>query len=244
VPSHRGVADGGTGVRYAGHLINHPDRLEGTRGIGYDYVLAGNGVFVESEGPLMAARVLVEPLDVQGLAPLEPKLVLRHGKIHGSVWELALNLLISSSRLERYVAIVRQDDVYRIKVPDQEQSAGGIKEYDRQPNTVVDIHSHPGSGEPHFSMTDDGDEIGFQVYGVVSNVGAGKPFVRLRVGIYGYWQEIPWSDVFKGALVDVHDCWELPLTAEHALVEAVRGSSFQHTVDGAVVMEHGPEGPR
>ena len=236
-----------------GYLINHPGRLEGTRGLAYDYVLAGNGLFLESEGPLMAARVLVEEADVRGLAPLEPKLVLRHGKVHGSLWELALNVLIASSGRERYVAIVRRQDDYELRVPPQEQSAAGIAEYYRTPQTVVDIHSHPGTGEPHFSMTDDGDEIGFQVYGVVSNVAHGKPFVRLRVGIYGYWQEIPWSDVFSGVLVDVQDCFELPLTVEDVLEWPEEGSpagrlpsgvSFQHGVDGEVVMEHGPEGIR
>ena len=228
-----------------GHLIRHPDRLEGTRGIAYDFVLAGNGLFVESEGPLMAARILAEPFDVQGLAPLEPKLVLRHGKIHGSLWELALNLLISSSGLERYVAIVRHDGdgVYRIKLPDQEQSPAGIREYDRAPNTVVEFHSHPGDAPPHFSGTDDGDEVGFQVYGVVSNLARGKPFVRLRVGIYGHWQEIPWTDVFMGALVDVEDCWDMPLSVESYLGRLPSGVSFQHGVDGEVIMEHGPEGP-
>lgn len=246
-------------VNYAGYLIRHPDRLEGTRGIAYDFVLAGNGLFIESEGRLMAARILAEPFDVEGLAPLEPKLVLRHDKIHGGLWKLALNLLISSTGLERYVAIVRHDDddVYRIKMPDQEQSAAGIREYDRGhtllhaggrsrvvPNTVVDIHSHPGDAPPHFSGTDDGDEVGFQIYGVVSNLARGKPFVRLRVGIYGHWQEIPWSDVFKGALVDAEDCWDMPLTVEKYLGRLPSGVSFQMTEDGEVVMEHGPEGVR
>lgn len=232
-------------MRVAGHLIRHPDRLEGTRGLWYDYVLAENGLFIESEGPLMAARILAEPFDVHGLAPLEPKLVLRHGKIHRSLWELALNLMIDgSAHFERYVAIVRQSDVYRIKVPDQERSAAGIKEYDRAPNTVVEFHSHPGDAPPHFSGTDDGDETGFQVYGVVSNLVRGKPFVRLRVGIYGHWQEIPWTDVFMGALVDVQDCWELPLTTAEYLGHLPSGVSFQMTDDGKVVFEHGAEGPR
>ena len=228
-------------MKIAGHLIRHPDRLEGTRGIAYDYVLAENGLFIESEGPLMAARILAEPFDVHGLAPLEPKLVLRHGKIHGSQWELALNALIGSSDRELYVAIVYRNGFYQLAVPEQQRSGAGIKEYYRIPETVVDIHSHPGSGPPNFSGTDDGDETGFQIYGVVTT--HGEPFVRLRVGIYGNWQEIPWSDVFSGALVDVQDCWELPLTTTEYLGHLPSGVSFQMTEDGKVVMEHDAGGP-
>ena len=58
-----------------GYLIKRPDGLEGERGVYYDYVLASNGIFIEAEGKLIAARVPVAECEVRGLAPLEPKVV-------------------------------------------------------------------------------------------------------------------------------------------------------------------------
>jgi len=74
-----------------GYLINRKEGLFGTRGDYYDYVLAGNGLFVEAEGRLMAARVKVAPAEVRGLAPMDERLVLRYGNIPGVLFNLLLN---------------------------------------------------------------------------------------------------------------------------------------------------------
>ncbi|MCK4265911.1 MAG: hypothetical protein KAX31_01425, partial [Thermoplasmata archaeon] len=58
----------------AGYLVNRKDGLYGKRGMFYDYILAENGLFIETEGKLMAARVPVAECAVRGLAPLEPKI--------------------------------------------------------------------------------------------------------------------------------------------------------------------------
>ena len=52
-----------------GYLVNHPTRLAGAHGIGYDYVLGSGGVYVQSESAHLTARVPVAPCDVRGLAP-------------------------------------------------------------------------------------------------------------------------------------------------------------------------------
>ncbi|KKK84126.1 hypothetical protein LCGC14_2786470, partial [marine sediment metagenome] len=44
-------------MKPVGYLINEKSGLRGERGEYYDYVVAGNGVFIEAEGDLMAARI-------------------------------------------------------------------------------------------------------------------------------------------------------------------------------------------
>jgi len=46
-------------------------------------------------------------------------------------------------------------------------------------------------------MTDNEDEQGFRIYGVIGNM-TRRPQVRLRVGIYGYFYELDFEDVFDG----------------------------------------------
>ena len=184
-----------------GYLIKREDVLlgQGQRGVLYDYVLAGNGVWIEAEGNLLGARVLVAPAQVRGLAPMERKVILRHGRIPQGLWDLALDVMLADPDRERYVAITWEDDRYHIHVPEQKRSAGGISEIQLPENRVVDLHSHCGLSA-YFSGTDNGDEQGFQLYVVVGKLDD-KPVVRLRVGIYGHFQEVPWDHVFSGQLV-------------------------------------------
>lgn len=188
-----------------GYLLNRKDGLVslGGRGLAYDYVLAGNGLWIEAEGKLLAARALVTPAQVRGLAPLEPKVVLRHDRIPQGLWDLALDVMLANPRREQYVAITREDDSYHIKVPSQKQSASGLSEIQLPENRIMDLHSHCGM-PAYFSATDNRDEVGFQVYAVVGRI-PDRPVARLRVGVYGYFQEIPWADVFSGELTGATD---------------------------------------
>lgn len=46
--------------------------------------------------------------------------------------------------------------------------------------------------------TDDADEQGFGLFGVLGRLNQGRPEVSLRVGIYGYFFPLPWGAVFDG----------------------------------------------
>ncbi|MDO8715567.1 MAG: hypothetical protein Q7J73_01985, partial [Dehalococcoidales bacterium] len=49
-------------------------------------------------------------------------------------------------------------------------------------------------------QTDDKDETGLKLYAVVGRLNA-APVVKLRVGVYGYFQTLAWRDVFDGSLI-------------------------------------------
>jgi PRTRC genetic system protein A len=178
----------------AGYLVNHPGHLQGERGLAYDYVLAGNGLFIEAEGKLLAARIPVAPGPVRGLADLEPLVVLRYGKIPGRLLELAVNVMLADPGKERYVAVTWEDG-YRIRVPDQEREPGKV-EYSVIDNTMLDLHSHCAM-RARFSGQDDKDEQGFQLYGVIGRMDR-RPEIALRMGVYGYFYSIEPSDIFEG----------------------------------------------
>ena len=63
---------------------------------------------------------------------------------------------------------------------------------------VAEFHSH-GSSRAFFSATDDRDEQGFRIYGVAGRLDARLgPELSLRVGVYGHFAPVRWSQVFKG----------------------------------------------
>ena len=64
-------------------------------------------------------------------------------------------------------------------------------------NVMVDLHSHGNMGA-FWSGTDNADEQGFRVYGVIGRLDE-RPEIRLRLGVYGYWFPIPVSLLFDGS---------------------------------------------
>ncbi len=187
-----------------GYLINRPGCLGGERGIGYSYILAGNGVWIETEGKFLAVRIMVAPGYIRGLAPLGEKVVLRYGKIPAHIFNLGLNSLYVNPDAERYAGITWKDG-YHIYIPDQKGSGGRV-EYQVGDDVVMDLHSH-GHMPPFFSSQDNRDEQGLKLFVVVGKLEDARPSVKLRVGVYGYFEDLPLADVFDGALF-VNDLFE------------------------------------
>jgi len=181
-------------MKIVGYLINEQEGLVGEPGLFYNYILAGNGLLVKGQSPLMTAQVLIAPAEVRGLAHLEEALILQHGKIPRHLYELALSLLSADSYCERYLAITWEGE-YRLRVPIQTGTGGGV-EYEVLPNTVVDIHSH-GAMPAFFSATDNKDEQGLKLYMVVGKLNTLIPEVKLRIGVYGYFAQVDKSEVFE-----------------------------------------------
>ena len=176
--------------------MNHPGGLSGFHGVGYDYVLGAGGLYVQSESANLTARALVAPAEVRGLAPVSGKLALTHGLIPAHVFELGLSWMLSAPGTERFFAIRWDGDAYRLVVPPQ-AGTGSSLAYEPPVGVVAEFHSH-GSHRAFFSATDDRDEQGFRVFGVVGRLDAPTPELTLRLGIYGHFAQLHWSQVFDG----------------------------------------------
>ena len=179
-----------------GYLVNHPGGLAGVRGIGYDYVLGCGGLCVQSESAHLTARVMVAPCEVRGLAPVVEKVQLAHGPIPANLFELGLGWFQDAPDTERLFAVRWDGRAYRLVVPPQAGTATRLA-YQPPVGVVAEFHSH-GSSRAFFSATDDRDEQGFRIYGVVGRLDAPWPELRLRVGVYGHFAPVDWSQVFDG----------------------------------------------
>lgn len=180
-------------MRPVGYLLNTSEGLAGEPGLFYDYILAGNGLFVRAGNPLLEATVLVAQARVRGLLPLSEELRLLKGRVPTALYDLALSVLAAFPWQECYLAVTWEDG-YHLRGPPQEGDGGGV-EYERLPDTVLDIHSHARM-RPFFSWTDDSDEQGLRVYMVVGRLDTLWPEVDLRVGVYGYFAPARMEEVF------------------------------------------------
>ncbi len=173
--------------------MNTKEGLAGEPGPFYNYILAGNGLFVQARSPSLEATICIATAPVRGLVPLEEKVTLCRGKIPKRLYDLALSVLFVDRERERYLAVTWEGE-YRLRQPPQEGSAGGV-EYEPLPDTILDIHSH-GSMSAFFSGTDNHDEQGLRLYMVVGRLDTLIPEVEMRVGVYGYFAPLVFEQIF------------------------------------------------
>ncbi|MBI4496619.1 MAG: hypothetical protein HY689_01810 [Chloroflexi bacterium] len=175
------------------------DGLPPRSGDAYDYVLAGDGLYLVTENDALEVRMPVALAQVRGLPPLGPRFFLRGGRIPQAVWEdiTAAARLFSARGQELLLAVTHHEGSgYRLVAP--RQIAGSMNVlYERFPDVVLAVHSHH-RYPAVFSPTDDADEQGFGLYGVLGRLDEDRPEVSLRVGVYGYFFPLPWGAVFDG----------------------------------------------
>jgi PRTRC genetic system protein A len=166
------------------------------RGLAYDYVVAGDGLYVVADNRYLAARVPVARATVRGLSPLYPSLTLRAGRLPQGLWDRIVAVACARPEREVLLAVILGPTGYQLLRP--AQLAGPASVVYRPPREAfLQLHSH-GAYPARFSRTDDADEQGFALYGVIGGLGSGQPEVALRVGVYGYFLPVPWEAVFAG----------------------------------------------
>lgn len=179
-----------------GHLVSHTDGLSGRQGVGYDYVLGRNGLYVQSASEQMRARIRIAAADVRGLATVGEKMQLAAGPIPAHLLALGADWFASDPSVERYFYIHHSGGEYRMAVPEQTGTASSLT-YSPPLSAVAEFHSH-GPMRAFFSTTDDADEQGFRIYGVIGGLNK-SPELNLRIGVYGHFAPLRFAEVFRGA---------------------------------------------
>ncbi len=184
------------------------DGVPPRQGLAFDYLLAGDGVFLVAENDDLQVRVPIAGCSVRGLPLVYPACNLTHGRLPQWIWDAivwAAHVGYMSGR-EVLLAVVFDGGVgYRLTVP--AQIAGPERVLYRPPTSaVLEIHSH-GPHPAIFSSTDNRDELGLRLYGVIGRVGADRPEVTLRAGAYGHFLPVPWETVFDGRIGPFHDAF-------------------------------------
>jgi hypothetical protein len=171
-------------------------------GVMYEYLLAGNGLFVRGQRDGLRLTLHLHEFNVRGLPVLQPGCELLYPKVPASLLQEILDesLEARDGRGATEIAFhLAYDQGWQLMIPDWEFSGMLVKPRGAALGTsyataLVEVHSHHGM-EPVFSRIDDRDEVGFRLYGVIGNIFT-EPALRVRAGLYGYRWEIPASLIF------------------------------------------------
>ena len=187
------------------------DGVPTRQGLAFDYLLAGDGIFLVAENDDLEVRVPIAGCTVRGLPPVYPACNLKHGRLPRWIWDAivwAAHVGYTSDH-EVLLAVVFERGIgYRLTVPPQ--IAGPERVVYLPPTSAVfEIHSH-GTHPAVFSSTDDRDELGLRLYGVLGRLDTDRPKVAFRVGAYGHFMSVPWETVFDGHIGPFDDGFRDP----------------------------------
>jgi len=183
-----------------GHLFAATSE-ESVTGSLYDYVVGGNGVFLQAQRAEFSFCLPIAKCDIRGLPEIEERFVWNLPRVPLSVVEAMLRPARAQALEDREILFHLLPGCgsplklgWLMEIPQQEQGRASCRPLDSGPDSsharaLIEIHSHHNM-PAFFSSTDDADEQGFRIYGVLGQV-LEAPEIRIRVGCHGYHFDIP-----------------------------------------------------
>ena len=171
----------------------------------YEYMMAGNGLFIRGARREFQAQFCITPSTIRGLVDLEPSLELNAPHVPREMVEEMLRRARQACDKQGqpceivFHLVLGETLIWQCHVPSQRQSPMRAKPSDDSPTSsyaraCIEVHSHVDMFAS-FSSLDDRDEQGFRIYAVLGCIST-TPVVRVRVGMYGSQHDIPAYWVF------------------------------------------------
>ena len=181
----------------------------------YEIVIARNGVFKRARRREMQAVVELSAFAVKipELAAGEARVELAEKipvRIFAEILAHARSVTDAANFTENLYAVCRNNETggYFWKEVSRSRSFGSTIARDDDPAykaAVLEIHTHP-PGCREFSNQDNCDERGkFRLFGILIDIHSDNPAIRLRVGIYDSFQEIPVETIADTPLENLTD---------------------------------------
>lgn len=189
------------------YVVNENGTLPETTDCLYAYILAGNGVFLKAKRTGLDVLIPVCSRMIAGLPALIPYVNVAR-RVPQCLLLHALKLSLNHLP-DEILFWFSAKEYWTMQVPQQLTSLSSVmpvESFDEMgTSALVDLHSH-GRLPPFFSRIDNKDEQGFRIYAVIGEIDK-SPSIRIRVGVYGNYFDIPASTVFElpGGIVDVYE---------------------------------------
>lgn len=196
-------------------LIGYVNNLDGTlepppvQGGLFDYVFAADGVYVHGKREGLEVNFPVMSGEIRGLLPSWPKFKFDVPKVPLS---LIVSMLVESGHYAQqnletlfhfiWSSVYPWSEGWEKVIPVQERTPASCRPLDAEgpdssyQKAILEIHSHHSMAARFSKDRDDKDETGFRLYGVVGRLDT-APEIRMRVGVYGFFWEIPASWVME-----------------------------------------------
>lgn len=173
------------------------------KGVLFDYVLAGNGLFLRAKREGLSVCMPIAAAEVRALPSMKASFEMKCTRVPKKITTFILDVARewAVKGLETLIHISRDEDgFWHAQVPEQNRSAASCRPTESGPGSsyeraFIEAHSHHAM-KGRFSLIDDKDETGFRIYVVLGEVFQ-NPTIRVRVGVYGYFWEVPADWVFE-----------------------------------------------
>jgi PRTRC genetic system protein A len=167
----------------------------------YDYVLAGNGVFLRAVRSGIDVLIQIASCEVRGLPQLDAHFYWNYPKIPIG---LTTQILQECERLGAievlFYLLYDASTGWELVCPEQEQSVTHCRPLLDDLNSayahaIVHVHSHHQMAA-QFSEADDQEDQGFRIYGIIGDLGRQATLI-VRVGVFGYFWNLPATLIFE-----------------------------------------------
>lgn len=200
--------------KLVGHRIaaNENDPLDAAL---FEYLLAGNGLFVRAKRREFAVSLPLSMQKVSGLPNTSIGISWARPRIPASLWQEIL-----THARQRHEWSSFKEEVYLIywnrvlgswqwRASGREHTWASTVADDTLPeyaDCCIELHTHP-PGALHFSRADDRDELGkFRIFAILIDV-HDKPKIRFRCGIYDHLIPIQakWVGEIPEGIIDLNE---------------------------------------
>ena len=167
----------------------------------YEIVIARNGVFKRAKRREMTASVELSAFTIKipelasGIAMVELTEKIS-ARIFEEILAHAQNSTDAANFTENLYAVFWDEETgnYSWEEISRHRNFGstiGRTDSSAYKHAILEIHTHPPNCR-NFSASDNRDESGkFRIFGILVDIHSAKPLIRLRVGIYDSFWEIP-----------------------------------------------------
>lgn len=201
--------------KFVEHKIASPADSEDVSAVLYEYLLAGNGLFLRAKRSEFAACLPVCERAIRDLPNAKAGIFWRKPEINSLLWQQILSDARFKSDFEEF-----KEDVYVVfwyekaakwrwsAISRERQWASTIADDTREEygKACLELHTHPPEAI-YFSRADDQDEQGkFRIFGILIDVHSATPKIRFRCGIYDFFSQIPadWVGEMPDGIIDLN----------------------------------------
>ncbi|HMS09267.1 MAG TPA: hypothetical protein PKE66_07275 [Pyrinomonadaceae bacterium] len=181
----------------------------------FEYLLAGNGLFVRAKRGEFAVSLPLSIQKISGLPNAPVGISWTKPRIPASLWQQVLlhaRESHSSSRFKEEVYLIfwdKQHGEWHWRASGRESNWASTIADDTLPEYAeccIELHTHP-PGALNFSGADDRDELGkFRIFAILIDV-HDKPKIRFRCGVYDHLIPIPavWVGEMPEEIIDLNE---------------------------------------
>lgn len=181
----------------------------------YEYLLAGNGLFVRAKRREFAVSLPLSVQKIWGLPNASIGLSWGKPRIAASLWrEILLHArqTHTSSSFKEEIYLIYWDKLlaqWQWRPSSRESNWASTIADDSLPEYAqccIELHTHP-PGALNFSRADDRDELGkFRIFAILIDV-HDRPKIRFRCGVYDHLIQIPavWVGEIPDGIIDLNE---------------------------------------